>query len=234
MLRTHKLGEADLILVLLTANHGVVRVVAKGIRKPKSRFGARLDRFSRVDAQIYPSLKPGGQGLGTVTDAQSVASYASAIVADPDLFFAGAALLEMAYVFADSGVFYLLDAALESLAAGDRGLPPVSIVDQFVVRCLDVSGWAPSLVDCAQCGKAGPHKAFHPVAGGAVCTTCRPPGAMTPPSEAVHALWLLSKGRNRHAAAVLADPEVVRVSHSLLVSHVRQQLEVACVAYAAL
>ena len=54
VVRTHKLGEADLILVLLTKEHGIVRGVAKGIRKTKSRFGARLDRFSRVNVQLYP------------------------------------------------------------------------------------------------------------------------------------------------------------------------------------
>ena len=69
MLRTYKLGEADLILVLLTKEHGLVRAVAKGIRKARSRFGARLDRFSRVDVQIYP-----GRTLANITDAETVAT----------------------------------------------------------------------------------------------------------------------------------------------------------------
>lgn len=234
VLRTHKLGEADLILVMLTAKHGVVRGVAKGIRKTKSRFGARLDRFSRVNVQIYPSRKSGPSGLANVTDATTVATYAPAIVADPDLFFAASALLEMALLFGDSEVFFLLDATLNTLATPDSHLPPVSAVDQFVLQSLQQAGWAPSLVDCAQCGARGPHRAFHALAGGAVCGLCRPPGATHPPAEAVHALWLLSKGRTDAAADILQDSTIARAVHELLLGHVRQQLEAPCTAYGAL
>ena len=234
VLRTHKLGEADLILVMLTAEHGVIRGVDKGIRKTKSRFGARLDRFSRVNVQIYPSRKSGNQGLANITDATTVATYAPAIVADPDLFFAGAALLEMALLFGDSDIFFLLDATLHSLASPERKLPAISVVDQFVLQSLQQSGWAPSLVDCAQCGSKGPHRAFHALAGGAVCGVCRPPGATHPPTESVHALWLLSRGRAEAAAEILADVPVMRAAHELLLGHVRQQLEAPCAAYGSL
>ena len=43
VLRTYKLGEADRIVVLLTRGRGKVRAVAKGVRKTKSKFGARLE-----------------------------------------------------------------------------------------------------------------------------------------------------------------------------------------------
>ena len=43
VLRTYKLGEADRIVILLTRGRGKVRAVAKGVRRTKSRFGARLE-----------------------------------------------------------------------------------------------------------------------------------------------------------------------------------------------
>ena len=235
VLRTYKLGEADLILVLLTKDHGLIRAVAKGIRKTRSRFGARLDRFSRVDVQIYP-----GRSLANVTDAATVATYASRIVADIDRFYAATAMLEMAQVFAaepssSNSIFFLLDAALQQLITSD--LPPVCVADEFVLHGLEVAGWAPSLVDCAQCGKPGPHRAFHPAAGGAVCVTCRPPGAFTPPSAAVHVLWLLKRGRHDQAAQEIRNhqgQDIAATAHGLVLAHVRQQLEVGCPAYAAL
>ncbi len=235
VLRTYKLGEADLILVLLTKDHGLIRAVAKGIRKTRSRFGARLDRFSRVDVQIYP-----GRSLANVTDAATVATYASRIVADIDRFYAATAMLEMAQVFAaepssSNSIFFLLDAALQQLITSD--LPPVCVADEFVLHGLEVAGWAPSLVDCAQCGKPGPHRAFHPAAGGAVCVTCRPPGAFTPPSAAVHVLWLLKRGRHDQAAQEIRNhqgQDIAATAHRLVLAHVRQQLEVGCPAYAAL
>ncbi|WP_282940381.1 DNA repair protein RecO [Corynebacterium auriscanis] len=231
VLRTHKLGEADLILVLLTRDHGQVRGVAKAIRKSKSRFGAKLDRFTRVNVQIYPS-----RGLANITDADAVESYAGPIVADPDRYFAGCAALEVAHLFGgeDSSVFLLLDATLRDLAAPHPSLPLVNVVDRFVLKALDMAGWAPSLVDCAQCGKTGPHRAFHPMAGGAVCVTCRPPGAMTPPGQAVRLLWLLANDRNNIAAEVATDRAVSQQAHELLLSHVRYHLESGCPAYAAL
>ena len=46
VLRTWKLGESDRIVVILTKENGKVRVVAKGVRKTKSKFGARLEPVS--------------------------------------------------------------------------------------------------------------------------------------------------------------------------------------------
>ena len=43
VLRTQKLGEADRIITLLTRGHGRVRAVARGVRRTKSKFGARLE-----------------------------------------------------------------------------------------------------------------------------------------------------------------------------------------------
>ena len=53
VLRTHKLGEADRIVSVVTERHGKVRAVAKGVRRTKSKFGARLEPFSHVDLQLY-------------------------------------------------------------------------------------------------------------------------------------------------------------------------------------
>ena len=53
MLRTIKLGEADRIVTIFTQGHGKVRAVAKGVRKTKSKFGARLEPTSRVALQCY-------------------------------------------------------------------------------------------------------------------------------------------------------------------------------------
>ena len=69
VLRTAKLGEADRIITLLTREHGKIRAVAKGVRRTKSRFGARLEPFMRVDLLIAE-----GRSLDVVSQAESVAS----------------------------------------------------------------------------------------------------------------------------------------------------------------
>ena len=66
VLRQHKLGEADRIVTLLTRDHGLVRAVAKGVRRTRSKFGARLEPFAHIDVQLHP-----GRNLDIVTQVQA-------------------------------------------------------------------------------------------------------------------------------------------------------------------
>ena len=67
VLRTSKLGEADRIITILTRGHGKIRAVAKGVRRTKSRFGARLEPFMRVDVLIAE-----GRSLDVVSQARRI------------------------------------------------------------------------------------------------------------------------------------------------------------------
>ncbi len=84
VLRTHKLAEADRIITLLTREHGVVRAVAKGVRRTSSRFGSRLEPFTHVDLQLAV-----GRNLDTITQAETRAPYGATISADYDRYTAG-------------------------------------------------------------------------------------------------------------------------------------------------
>ena len=53
VLRSIKLGETDRIVTFLTEGRGKVRAVAKGVRKPKSRFGARLEPTTHLNLKLY-------------------------------------------------------------------------------------------------------------------------------------------------------------------------------------
>ena len=77
VLRTSKLGEADRIITILTRGHGKIQAVAKGVRRTKSRFGARLEPFMRVDVLIAE-----GRSLDVVSQAEAVAAYGAPIAAD--------------------------------------------------------------------------------------------------------------------------------------------------------
>ena len=77
VLRTQKLGEADRIVTLLTRGLGKVRVVGKGVRRTKSRFGARLEPAMMVDLQCYE-----GRSLDTVTQAETLASWGDVLARD--------------------------------------------------------------------------------------------------------------------------------------------------------
>jgi DNA repair protein RecO (recombination protein O) len=53
ILRTYKLGEADRIVVFLTRDRGKKRGVAKGARRPRSRFAAALEPMTEVRVAYF-------------------------------------------------------------------------------------------------------------------------------------------------------------------------------------
>jgi DNA repair protein RecO (recombination protein O) len=94
VLRTQKLGEADRIITLLTRHNGRVRAVAKGVRRTKSRFGARLEPFTHVDVMVHP-----GRTLDVITQAEVIRAYGTPLVSDYPKYTAGMAMLETAERF---------------------------------------------------------------------------------------------------------------------------------------
>src|SRR5712692_9929177 len=71
VLRSFRLGEADRVLHLYTLERGRIGAVAKGIRKTKSRFGARLEPLSHVELMLYQ----GSSELQTVTGVELLRSH---------------------------------------------------------------------------------------------------------------------------------------------------------------
>ena len=197
VLRTYRLGEADRIIVLLTRAHGQVRAVAKGVRRTSSRFGARLEPFSMIDVQLHA-----GRSLDTVTQVETIDPFGGAICADYSAFTCASTMVETAErLTEDDGdlgtegspqQYLLLAGALAALAR--RRYAPGLILDSYLLRALALAGWAPSCYDCARCGAPGPHAAFHIQAGGAVCATCRPAGAVEADQGAMVLLGALLSG----------------------------------------
>ncbi|MEE2523326.1 DNA repair protein RecO [Pseudarthrobacter sp. J75] len=193
VLRTHKLGEADRIITLLTKHHGQVRAVAKGVRRTSSRFGARLEPFMVVDLQLVS-----GRTLDIVTQAEAKGAYGGPIAADYGRYTVAAAMTETAEKLTDvdgeagTAQYNLLVGALATLSRGDHA--PGLILDSYLLRALATGGWAPSFTDCARCGRPGPHSAFAAALGGMVCHDCRPPGSPSPAPETVRLLAALLTG----------------------------------------
>lgn len=223
VVRTYDFGEADRIVVLLTREHTVVRGVAKGARRGRSRFGSRLQRLVELDVQLYP-----GRRLATITGADTVRFFGAGIIDDYDRFMAACAALETAERLAVNdapGDPFLFEETSETLARL-QGDPPDVTLDRFLLRVAEHAGWAPVLFECAQCGRPGPHHAFHPGAGGAVCGRCRPPGAVTVAEETLHLMWLTMRARDADAARLLdVAPQLGREMHRLASAHLQWHLE---------
>ncbi|MGC0142337.1 MULTISPECIES: DNA repair protein RecO [unclassified Pseudactinotalea] len=193
VLRTHKLGEADRILTLLTRHTGQVRAVAKGVRRTSSKFGARLEPFSLIDVQLYS-----GRNLDIVTQVDTIAPHGRAIGSDYALFTTATAMVETAGRLTEmerqpaTQQFLLLAGALRALAGREHAI--TLVLDSYLLRALAIAGWAPSFASCARCQSDGIHRAFSAGMGGMVCSNCRPPGAAAPAPQTVALLSALLTG----------------------------------------
>jgi DNA repair protein RecO (recombination protein O) len=225
VLRVHKLGEADRIVTLITRRHGKVRAVAKGVRRMRSRFGARLEPFGHVDVQFYT-----GRTLDVITQVETVDAFGIGLVADYSRYTAGCAVLETADRLAvEEGepamrLYLLVAGALRALSGSGRD--PSLVLDAFLLRAMAYAGWGPAVDECARCAEPGPHQAFSVPAGGSVCSRCRPAGAVRPATETLTLLDALLHGEWPRAESTgpPARREASGLVAALLQWHLERQL----------
>ncbi|MDR2930256.1 MAG: DNA repair protein RecO [Propionibacteriaceae bacterium] len=197
VLRTHRLGEADRIITILTRQHGKLRGVAKGVRRTSSKFGARLEPFARVDLQVTE-----GRTLDIFTSVVSIDLFGKGFMGDYQLYTAAEVMVEVADILVAEEQtpalrhYLLLTGALRALSEGtsDGPRPALMILDSYLLRATALAGYAAQLTDCAICGAPGLQGFFHPASGGMVCARCRPPGSVAVSPATVAYLWALSDG----------------------------------------
>lgn len=191
VLRTHKLGEADRIVTLLSRRHGKIRAVAKGVRRTSSRFGSRLEPFMVADVQLYQ-----GRSLDIVQQAESLGAYGADIAQHYDRYTTASAMVETADRLNEAEAtpqqYLLLVGGLRSLARGDHAAR--SVLDSYLLRAMALSGWAPGLSECARCGTVGEHDYFLAQLGGVICSACAPAGSPRVARDTVDLLRALIAG----------------------------------------
>ena len=229
VLRSIRYGEADRILHLYSKTQGRIGAIAKGARKPKSRFGGRLEPFFRLDLVLHE-----GRGdLMTVTGATTLDGY-------PRLRSSGAALTAGARscdavlrLLADGGPnphgYNLLCRYLALL--DDPGRPRAAELETalaFRLKLALAAGFAPELASCARCGEAEHLAGFSGAAGGVVCGGCE--AGSFPLSEEAHRFMVegLAKPLSEAPEAELrALRQVERAVGETLEHHAHVQLRAA-------
>jgi DNA repair protein RecO (recombination protein O) len=205
VLRSWKLGEADRIVSIITRENGKVRAVAKGVRKPSSRFGARLEPTCHLSLQLYR-----GRGdLDTVTQVETVDRFAT-LRNDLDRWARASAMLEAVEQVSperepNERLFDMLVRALRTLTESDSPL----VVAGFFLKLLALEGFEPAVDICVGCGDEGPLVAFDVNEGGTVCTACRRGTAIDE-----DALTLLQQILGGRLGAALAAPPS-RATHAV-------------------
>jgi len=178
ILRSFRFGEADRVLHVYTADRGRVGAVAKGVRRTKSRFGARLEPLSHVELMLHQ----GSGELCTVTGVSLIRShheirehaYSLAI----GLIGSEAMLRLFTEQEASERAFTALTRFLDALDELPSSAPSAPRLDplalSFQLKLLWLSGYMPHLDSCVECGAAEELVGYLPAAGGAVCRSCGP------------------------------------------------------------
>jgi DNA repair protein RecO (recombination protein O) len=186
VLRSIRFSEADCVLHLYTLERGRVGAIAKGVRKTKSRFGARLEPFSHVELMLHE-----GRGeLFTVHGADLVRSHERSRVDGYRMAVGHIGLEAMLRLFveqeASTPAFSALTRFLDLLDGVDATLPARPALDplvlSFQLKLLWLSGYLPHLAGCAGCGEEKALVGFSPQAGGGVCAECAS-GSLTVSAE---------------------------------------------------
>jgi DNA repair protein RecO (recombination protein O) len=151
VLRSYNLAEADRIVLCFTRNAGLIRGVAKGARRMKSRFGAALEPFTVVQLEFREKEN---RELVTITGVEIVKSHFD-LAADVDCAEALGYMAELVNEFAppheaNEKLFRMVSACLDALAAA----PQISriVVRYFEVWILRLAGSFPDVSACAVCG----------------------------------------------------------------------------------
>lgn len=223
-MRTYKLRESDRIVVIHTRDNGKVRAVAKGVRKTRSKFGARLEPMSHVNLQLYR-----GRELDIVTQAESVEPLAP-MLSTLDRASQGLAVLEAVDQLslereANPQLYRMVIGVLRTIAERPS---PIN-VPAFYWKLLANEGVRPQLDVCARCGESEPEAqlvAFDLNEGGVLCRSCRSGQSISPGALAL--LRDILGGRLVQALAQEESPithEVSGLATKALEFHIERRLK---------
>jgi DNA repair protein RecO (recombination protein O) len=171
VIRAYDLGEADRIVSLITAGRGMRRAVAKGIKRTGSKFGARLEPFTRLAAVMHE-----GRNLDTITQAEIIRSHAP-IRDDFRKFVFGEAILEMIEKSLHENQFIprLYDALSVTLDVLEGEVHDLALLlAAFELKVCALIGYHPQLDLCIHCGGPahGEKIRLDLTGGGITCADC--------------------------------------------------------------
>ncbi|MCY4625926.1 MAG: DNA repair protein RecO [Chloroflexi bacterium] len=180
VLRQASSGEADRMLTVYTRDFGMLRLVARGLRRPNSRLAGHLEPLVHASLQLAR-----GRGPDVVTGADTLHGH-TALRSNLEGIARGLVCAELIDAFApeeqaNPELFRLLLHALDMLNEGDGDL----LLWHFAFHVLALTGYMPELQQCVMCGRQvePDEHLFTPGLGGVVCSRCARGGDPGGPQE---------------------------------------------------
>ena len=192
-------SEADRILTVFTPHRGKLSVIAKGVRKPTSRFGPHLEYFARCQLMLAK-----GRDLDVVTGAETVDAHLG-LRADLDAYGHASHMAEILNRLTEDrqeneAAYDLLASSLRLLS---DGVDPFAVTRHYELALLTLLGYRPELYRCVSCNAelTATTNAFSNRLGGFLCPVCRPADAGSRPVSVNAQKFLRTLDRSGLAAA---------------------------------
>lgn len=183
VLKHTKLGETDAIVTLLSQDGEQIRGIAKGLRKPGNRIGARLQLFTEADILLHE-----GRSLDTVREVRVVQTNAR-IQDDLERIATASVVAEVLERLGRDGAslgprMYRMSAStFDLIGYVDADKLPL-LLSAFLMKAMSMQGFAPAVNVCATCGDPiGETHAFDVDLGGAICAACVESMGLSMPSD---------------------------------------------------
>lgn len=209
--------------MILTADQGQIRAVAKGVRRTTSKFGSTLEPFMHTRLQMVPR-----RNLHMIVQTATIHPYGMMLTNDYDSFGAASAMVETAEQLTRdedtagaSQQYRLLHGAIAALAR--RAASPLMLLTSYLLRALTIAGWAPTFDECSKCGIEGHHNWLSVPLGGVVCDDCAPPQTPYVTDDVVELLAALLVGDWKVVAN--AEPAQTRQTTSYVAQYLQYHLE---------
>lgn len=153
VIKSYNLAEADKIVVFLTRDHGVVRGVAKGAKRLKSKFGSGLEPFSVVHVEYFQKDAVELVSLQKIDLIRSNFEVAG----NPDFLQKFAYLGEVLISFSpphdpNETLYRMVKSCVEVAAANHQTLQSVGVY--FELWLLRLAGYMPDWTRCDDCRRA--------------------------------------------------------------------------------
>lgn len=152
VLKSFSLSEADRIVVFLTKEHGIVRGVAKGAKRMKSRFGSALEPFSTVQLSYFQKEDRELVSIQHIDLIGSCFDKAS----DPAFLRTFSYISELLITFVpphdpNETLYRMVRACIATQGRGENDLAAISLY--FETWLLRLGGFLPDWSKCLGCGR---------------------------------------------------------------------------------
>ncbi|HET7010637.1 MAG TPA: DNA repair protein RecO [Anaerolineales bacterium] len=201
ILRRHDLGEADRLLSVFTPDRGKLRVVAKGVRRTRSRKAGHLEPLTRTSLLIAR-----GRDLDIVTQAEAIETFPGLRSNLLQVGHASYAVeLVDRFTWEEGEGHSLYHLLVDTLSRLEGGRDPFAVLRFFELHLLETVGYRPELYRCLGCSAEiqAQDQFFGPVLGGVLCPACGPrqPGTRALSLSALKVLRHLQRSAFEAAAA---------------------------------